>query len=277
MLERKNIGILGAGSMAAALVRGLKPLVKSRKDALVASHYKREKAERFSLDHGVSVWLDNADLVKHCDVLILAVKPQALPKVLAEIAPHVGRKHLVLSIAAGIPTEWLRERLPKASIVRAMPNLPCTVGEGVTALCAPAKTAQADLDLAGAIFASVGKTVFLEEDQMDAVTGLSGSGPAFIFLIIDALADAGVKVGLARDVSLTLAAQTVLGASKLLIESGEHPGKLKDQVTSPGGTAIAGIHTLEEGGLRTTLINAVESAARRSAELGRRLSPRPGK
>jgi pyrroline-5-carboxylate reductase len=153
-------------------------------------------------------------------------------------------------------------------IVRAMPNTPATVGAGATALALGEHATEADLATARTIFDSVGQTVLLEEAQLDAVTGLSGSGPAYIFLIIEALADAGVKVGLSRRASMQLAAQTVLGSAKLLIESGQHPGMLKDGVTSPGGTAIAGLHTLEAGGLRNVLMNAVEAATRRSRELG---------
>jgi pyrroline-5-carboxylate reductase len=150
-----------------------------------------------------------------------------------------------------------------------MPNIAALVLESATAICPGKHASDEDLKLAKAVFDSIGKTVVIEEGLMDAITGLSGSGPAYLFLIIDALADAGVKVGLSRDNALTLSAQTVLGAAKLLIETGEHPGRLKDMVTSPGGTAIAGLHTLEEGGLRTTLINAVEMATRRSRELGK--------
>jgi len=272
MLQNKRIAILGAGSMAKALVAGLlrNPGVSVKN--IVATHYKQEKAEKFSAELGVRVVLDNREAVKGSDIVILAVKPQALPGVLKEIASSVSKQHLVISIAAGVTTSFIKERLPKAILLRTMPNLPATIGEGVTAICGSDHSKDTQVDIAKAIFACVGKVVLLDEDQLDAVTGLSGSGPAFVFLIIDALADAGVKVGLSRDVSLMLASQTVLGASKLLVDSGEHPGKLKDQVTSPGGTAIAGIHTLEQGGLRTTLINAVESATNRSRELGLKFS-----
>jgi len=172
-------------------------------------------------------------------------------------------------MAAGVPIESIEKKLPKGSrIVRVMPNVAALVGAGAAALAVGEHASEEDLALARALFEAVGITVVVEEVQLDAVTGLSGSGPAYIFLVIESLADAGVKVGLSRDIALSLAAQTVLGAAKLLIETGEHPGRLKDMVTSPGGTAIAGIHTLEEGGLRTTLINAVERATIRSRELG---------
>jgi pyrroline-5-carboxylate reductase len=181
----------------------------------------------------------------------------------------VSRDKLIISVAAGVPIAAIERRLhPPMRIVRAMPNTPATVGAGATALSLGEHATEADLATATTIFDSVGTTVVLDESQMDAVTGLSGSGPAYLFLIIEALADAGVKVGLSRRASLQLAAQTVLGSAKLLIESGQHPGMLKDGVTSPGGTAIAGLHTLEAGGLRNVLMNAVEAATRRSRELG---------
>jgi pyrroline-5-carboxylate reductase len=174
----------------------------------------------------------------------------------------------VISIAAGIPLAVIEGHLPRVRVVRTMPNTPALVGAGATAIAAGGHATAEDVESARRIFESVGLTVILEEAQLDAVTGLSGSGPAYIFLIIEALADAGVKVGLARHNAQALAAQTVLGSAKLLIETDEHPGRLKDMVTSPGGTAIAGLHTLEAGGLRTTLMNAVEVATNRSRELG---------
>jgi pyrroline-5-carboxylate reductase len=177
---------------------------------------------------------------------------------------------LVISIAAGVDTATIEEAVADGvRVVRAMPNTPALVGAGATAVSAGKHASEADLATARALFDAVGITVELDEGQLDAVTGLSGSGPAYIFLILEALADAGVKVGLARRNAQRLAAQTVMGSAKMLLETDEHPGKLKDMVTSPGGTAIAGLHTLEQGGLRTTLINAVETATKRSRELGR--------
>lgn len=268
-IENKKIGIIGAGNMAKALCKGL--LQKRGLDPanLLASHHRPEKATRFKKDFGIETITKNTDVVAKSDIIILAVKPQILPIVLKEIASSVQEHHVVISIAAGIHLSTIHKHLMRpSSILRAMPNLPAIIGEGMTALAASENTSQEDLDLATEIFTSVGKCVVLDEDQLDAVTGLSGSGPAYTFLIIDALADAGVKVGLSRETSLLLASQTVLGSSKLLIETGEHPSKLKDQVTSPGGTAIAGIHTLEQGGIRNTLINAVEAATLRAKELG---------
>jgi pyrroline-5-carboxylate reductase len=191
-----------------------------------------------------------------------------MAKVLEQVGPQIHPHALVISIAAGIPLAAIERKLPQARVIRTMPNTPALVGAGATAIAAGGHATDEDIKAARRIFDSVGTTVVLEESQLDAVTGLSGSGPAYIFLIIEALSDAGVKVGLSRYNAQALAAQTVLGSAKLLIETNEHPGRLKDMVTSPGGTAIAGLHTLEAGGLRTTLMNAVEEATRRSRELG---------
>jgi len=197
------------------------------------------------------------------------VKPQILPAVLAEVAPALKPGALLISVAAGVPVAVIERLVPAGTrVVRTMPNTPALVGAGATAIAAGGHATAADLEVAKRLFDAVGMTVILDEEQLDAVTGLSGSGPAYVFLIIEALSDAGVKMGLSRYNALALAAQTVHGAAKLLIETGEHPGRLKDMVTSPGGTAIAGIATLEAGGLRTTLINAVEAATSRSRELG---------
>jgi pyrroline-5-carboxylate reductase len=211
---------------------------------------------------------ENVEVARRSDILVLSVKPQVMSKVLDEIAAQVKPTALVISIAAGIPISSIEVKLPKSRVVRTMPNTPALVGAGATAIAAGGHATADDCAAAKRIFDSVGMTVVLEENQLDAVTGLSGSGPAYMFLIIEALSDAGVKVGLSRYNALALSAQTVLGSAKLLLETNEHPGRLKDMVTSPGGTAIAGLHTLEEGGLRTTLINAVEAATKRSRELG---------
>ena len=198
------------------------------------------------------------------------MKPQILASVLKETAESLDMSKLIISIAAGVPLAVIESCLKKdLRLVRVMPNIAAFVKESATAIAAGKHAEQDDIELAKAIFDSVGKSVFIEENVlMDAITGLSGSGPAYIFLIVDALADAGVKMGLSRDDALFLSSQTVMGAAKLLLDTKEHPGQLKDRVTSPGGTAIAGIHTLEKGGLRTTLINAVEAATTRSKELG---------
>jgi pyrroline-5-carboxylate reductase len=204
------------------------------------------------------------------DIIVYAVKPQIIAAVLKETAEKLDMSKLVISIAAGVPLAAIESCLNKdLRLIRVMPNIAASVKEAASAVAAGAHATQEDIDLALAIFNSIGKSIFLKENYlMDAITGLSGSGPAYIFLIVDALADAGVKMGLARQEALFLSTQTVLGAAKLLLETQEHPGQLKDKVTSPGGTAIAGLATLEEGGLRTTLIHAVEAATNRSRELG---------
>jgi pyrroline-5-carboxylate reductase len=264
----KRIAFLGAGNMANALIKGLLRAGVPNEN-IVATVRREERAVALKSQHKINVSTNNIEAASWADVVVLCVKPQALDKLLIEISAAIKPTALVISVAAGVPIEALEHRLGKmARIIRTMPNTPCLVGVGATALAGGTHSTSADMKLATQMFDSVGITTELEEYQLDAVTGLSGSGPAYIFLIIEALSDAGVKVGLSRHVALKLAAQTVYGSAKLLIETGEHPGHLKDQVTSPGGTAIAGLHTLEAGGLRTTLMNAVEAATARAQTLG---------
>jgi len=264
----KCIGFLGAGNMAEALIRGLLGAKVSPKNIL-ASGPRAARMETLRTQYGIQSHRNNLSIVQPADILVLAVKPQILSGVLTEIAPTININTLVISVAAGIPTRTIESALPEGvRVIRAMPNTPALVQAGATAISGGSHASETDLEIARFIFDAVGITVTLAETQLDAVTGLSGSGPAYLFLILEALADAGVKVGLSRRNAQKLAAQTVMGSAKLLLETDEHPGKLKDMVTSPGGTAIAGLHTLEEGGLRTTLINAVESATKRARELG---------
>jgi pyrroline-5-carboxylate reductase len=264
----RRITFLGGGNMAAAIIRGLLRAGTSP-ERITATVRRAEKKIELEQAFGIRVLTDNLAAARDGEIVVLSVKPQAFDKLLTTIAPAIDARKLVLSVAAGVPIAALERRLGAgARIVRAMPNTPCLVGLGATALSGGEHATADDLRLAQAIFDSVGITTVVDEALLDAVTGLSGSGPAYIFLIIEALSDAGVKVGLSRHVALRLAAQTVLGSARLLLETGQHPGHLKDQVTSPGGTAIAGLHTLEAGGLRTTLIDAVEAATRRAKELG---------
>jgi pyrroline-5-carboxylate reductase len=264
----RKLGFIGAGNMGEALVKGLIATKAAAPAQILVSARRRERIQEMEKLYGVRGGT-NSEVARHGDVIVLAVKPQILDQVLRDISGDVSREKLIVSVAAGVPIAAIERRLhPPMRIVRAMPNTPATVAAGATAMALGEHATDADLETAKTIFDSVGLTVVLEESQLDAVTGLSGSGPAYLFLIIEALADAGVKVGLSRRASLQLAAQTVLGSAKLLIESGQHPGMLKDGVTSPGGTAIAGLHTLEAGGLRNVLMNAVEAATRRSRELG---------
>jgi pyrroline-5-carboxylate reductase len=263
-----KLGFIGAGNMGEALLKGL--LKTQKPEQIRVSARRPERVAELEKTYGVKGG-SNAEIAKTSDVLLLCVKPQILDQVLRglEISPDT----LIISVAAGVPIAAIERRLHHGAgspprVVRAMPNTPATVGAGATGIALSEHATEADLATAKMVFDSVGLTVVLEESQLDAVTGLSGSGPAYLFLIIEALSDAGVKVGLSRRASMQLAAQTVLGSAKLLIESGQHPGMLKDGVTSPGGTAIAGLHTLEAGGLRNVLMNAVEAATRRSRELG---------
>ena len=255
--------------MAEALIRGLIQ-TEVPPDHVGASGPRQERLDELAGRFGIRVTTDNLQLVEASKVLVLSVKPQILPDVLAEIGSHIPEGTLVISVAAGVPIATIERGVaPGVRVIRAMPNTPALVAAGATAVARGARATDDDLKLATFIFEAVGITVMLGESQLDAVTGLSGSGPAYMFLIMDALADAGVKMGLSRRNAGRLAAQTLLGSAKLLLETDEHPGRLKDMVTSPGGTAIVGLHTLEDGGLRTTLINAVEAATLRARELGR--------
>ncbi len=268
-LSAHSIGFIGGGNMAEALIRGLVQGGVVPAAQLFVSGPRRERMDELSSQYAVVALADDREVARRAEILVLAVKPQILDKVAREIAGEVRAGALVISVAAGIDTAWLENLFPATRVVRAMPNTPALVRAGATAICGGQHATPDDLALAKDLFDAVGMTVVLDESQLDAVTGLSGSGPAYIFLILEALADAGVKVGLSRRNAQRLAAQTVMGSAKMLLDTDEHPGKLKDMVTSPGGTAIAGLHTLEQGGLRTTLINAVETATNRSKELGR--------
>jgi pyrroline-5-carboxylate reductase len=261
-----KIGFVGGGNMAAALIRGL-----TQSDAFEVGVFDTKAARRSHLaeTYGVKILGNNRELVAWADVIVLAVKPQVFPEVLAEVGPLTSDKQLTISVAAGVSLRTMTAYYPPgARLIRCMPNTPATVLAGASAFACGMHATDQDAAMAMTVFSAVGRAVQLEEASLDAVTGLSGSGPAYVMLIIEALADGGVKVGLHRDTALMLAAQTVFGSAKLLLETGEHPGRLKDMVTSPGGTAIAGLHTLESGGLRRTLIDAVETASKRAEELG---------
>jgi pyrroline-5-carboxylate reductase len=270
MLTGKKICFIGTGNMGEALVSGLVGSGAAKPADIICTDIRPEVLASLSEKYGVVTMTSNVDAIKASEIVIYAVKPQILAPVLKETADCVDMSKLIISIAAGVPLAAIESILQKdLRLIRSMPNIAAFVKESATAIAAGKHTLEDDIHLAKAIFDSVGKCIFIEENVlMDAITGLSGSGPAYIFMVVEALADAGVKMGLYRKESLLLASQTVLGAAKLLLESNEHPGQLKDRVTSPGGTAIAGIHTLEKGGLRTTLINAVEVATQRSKALG---------
>jgi pyrroline-5-carboxylate reductase len=268
MNERK-VGFLGAGNMARALTKALLQSEMIQPDQILASDISDERLEAISDRFGIRTTFDNAEVVRFADILVLSVKPQVVDKVLPTIAENLRLETLIVSIVAGVRLRALAARLPEgARIIRAMPNTPAMVLAVATGLSAGEHASMDDVKVAKDFFKTLGRAVVLDEALIDAVTGLSGSGPAYVMLMIEALADGGVKVGLHRETALTLAAQTVFGSAKLLLETGEHPGRLKDMVTSPGGTAIAGLHTLESGGLRRTLMDAVENATRRAGELG---------
>lgn len=269
MLTDKTIAFIGGGNMAEAIIRGLVEQGEIDSQQIGVSGPRQARIDTLGTRYKIRTETNNKTLASWADIIVFAVKPQIMPAVLLELCELAGQDKLFISVAAGIRTATMEEALgSRARVVRAMPNTPALVRAGATVLAGGAHTSAADTQMARLIFDAVGITEVLGEEHLDAVTGLSGSGPAYIFLVIEALTDAGVKVGLSRRVALTLAAQTVMGSAKLLLDTDGHPGQLKDMVTSPGGTAIVGLHTLEQGGLRTTLINAVEAATRRAQELG---------
>jgi pyrroline-5-carboxylate reductase len=269
-VKGKRVGFIGGGNMGEALIRGLIGANLVKPDLITATDVRADRARELIEQFGVTAHSDNARCVRDADVVILAVKPQIMGDVLRDIAPAVEPRHLLISIAAGVATATIRAALGKdARIIRVMPNTPALVLQGAAAVAKGKGLERDDLATAQEIFGAVGRVVVLDEELMDAVTGLSGSGPAYVAIVIESLADGGVKMGLDRATAMTLATQTVLGAAQLLLETGLHPGALKDMVSSPGGTTIAGISALEEGGIRTTFIRAVERATQRSRELGR--------
>jgi pyrroline-5-carboxylate reductase len=269
MLNAK-IGIIGAGKIGAAIARGVIRAGLVRQEQVMASDVSAALTEALSAEMGVQTTADNGALCDFADIVILAVKPQIVDGVAREIAKKLSAAKLLVSVAAGVPLVRIETRLsPGARVIRVMPNLPCVVGAGAAGYAAGAHATAADLEHVGAILNSFGVAMAVEEKYLDAVTGLSGSGPAYVFLFIEALADGGVQAGLARDVALKLAMQTVYGAARLALESSKHPGELKDEVASPGGTTIAGIYALEQKGFRGAVMDAVVKATERSKELGK--------
>jgi pyrroline-5-carboxylate reductase len=266
----KKIAFLGGGNMAEALIKGILAAGTARAGQLSVADISGDRLEYLKKTYGIIVQKSNKDAMSQAGVVLLCVKPQVIDTLLEEIAPAAGSGKLVISIAAGITLARIEKALTaNPRVVRVMPNTPALVLAGAAALASGKNATGDDLAVAQNIFSSVGRVVVVEEKLMDAVTGLSGSGPAYVFMIIDALSDAGVKAGLPRQLALELAAQTVYGAAKMVLETREHPGKLRDMVTSPGGTTIEGLHALEKGKLRATLMNAVEAATARSKELGK--------
>jgi pyrroline-5-carboxylate reductase len=264
-----RLGFIGAGRMATALAKGFVSAGLAKSAQLLASDPLPAAAEEFARMTGGRTVAENRQVAAESEVLFLAVKPQQMNEVLNQLRGTLAKKHLVISIAAGIPLSTIQQGLGDGPrLVRVMPNTPCLVGQGASAYClGPGATAE-DGSMVGQLLSAVGRAVEVPEKLLDAVTGLSGSGPAFVYVMIEALSDGGVNVGLPRDVATLLAAQTVLGAAQMVLQTTQHPGVLKDQVASPGGTTIAGLQALEEHGLRASLIAAVEAATNRSIELG---------
>ena len=269
MATSSNIGFLGAGKMATALARGFVRAEMAFPREISASDPHPAARKSFASEVGAKTGEVNLDVAKSANVLILATKPDQVAAVLAEISSVFTKKHLLISIAAGVTLAKFEAALPAgARVIRVMPNTPALVGAGASAFALGKNATIADGELAKKLLSAVGIAFQVKENLLDAVTGLSGSGPAYVYQFIEALSDGGVAAGLPRDIATKLAAQTVLGGAKMVLETGEHPGALKDQVTSPGGTTIEGLHALEKGKLRATVISAVRAATEKSKKLG---------
>jgi pyrroline-5-carboxylate reductase len=269
MAAKLSIGFLGAGKMATALARGFISAGLIKPVSIRASDPAEAARAAFAKETGAKSAASNLEVVQSTNVLVLAVKPANVSPLLAEIRGNFTSAHLLISIAAGVPIARLEDGLEgSARVIRVMPNTPALVGLSASAFSLGKHATKADAALAHKLFAAVGIAFQLKESLLDAVTGLSGSGPAYVYLMIEALSDGGVAAGLSRDVATRLAAQTLLGAAKMVLETGLHPGALKDMVTSPGGTTIEGLHELEKGRVRGALINAVRAAADKSKKLG---------
>lgn len=272
MFQTKSIGFIGGGAMAEALIKGILGAGLVEPNQVSVYEIAKTRQEELTKKYGVCLGTGLSDVAQSVDILFLTVKPQVIFGVLEELVPDLKENTLIISVAAGISLSVLQSKLGKRSIVRVMPNTPVAVSEGMSVIALGEHASEKDGELALAIFSAVGRALIMEESYMDAVTGLSGSGPGYAYLLLDALADAGVKVGLSRPNAIMMAAQTLLGAAKMVLETGEHPAKLRDMVTSPGGTTIAGIHVLEQNRVRGALIDAVEAAFIRSKEMGKKMN-----
>jgi pyrroline-5-carboxylate reductase len=267
-LSDKKLAVLGAGKLGGILLRGFlkEGLFADKRVSATVRH--EEKAQALGKELGVAVSTDNRAAVRGADIVLLAVKPQVVREVLEEIREELNEDALLISVAASVPTSYIEQHVGgKTAVVRAMPNTPCAIGCGMTGICKGSHAKPAHLETARAMFDTVGRTVVVDEKNMDGVTGLSASGPAFVYIILESLAEAGVKVGLPRDVATLLAAQTMKGAASVVLETGDHPALLKDAVTTPAGCTIDGILELEDGKVRVTLIKAVVKATQRAGEL----------
>jgi len=266
--QPQRLAILGLGKMGSILLQAFCSQNVAKPENIVATVNHAERVDSLAAKYGVRVTTDNRSAVKDVDVILLCVKPQTLGEVVEEIKQELREDQLVISIAASVPTSYIEQRIPaNIAVVRAMPNTPSRVGAGMTAFCPGKHVKPSDVEIVHRLFDTVGETIRVDEKHMDAVTGLSASGPAYIFMILESLAEGGVKVGLPRDVAMKLAGQTVLGSAKMMLETGDHPALLKDAVATPAGCTVDGILELEEGGLRVTLIKAVVKASQRAKEL----------
>jgi pyrroline-5-carboxylate reductase len=271
MATELKIGFVGAGKMATALAKGFLKAGLITGDHVLASDPTPEARNSFAQSTGCATTASNPEVPRFATVVLLAVKPDQVAEVLAEIRPHCTADHLVVSIAAGVSLRQIEESLPAGMrVVRAMPNTPALVGAAATAFATGQGASAEDARLVATLFSAAGLAYQVKETLLDAVTGLSGSGPAYVFMIIEALSDGGVAVGLPRSIATSLAAQTVLGSARMVLETGLHPGALKDMVTSPGGTTIEGLHELERAGMRGALISAVRAAKLKAEKLGKR-------
>jgi pyrroline-5-carboxylate reductase len=268
-----RVAVLGAGKMGGILLQAFLKNNLLAPDQIVATVQHPERALALSAQFGVEVLTDNLEAANRADVILIGVKPLQVPALIETIKPALSPEKLVLSFAASVTTKSIEaasgidSKEAGLAVIRAMPNTPAMLAAGITALCAGRFVSEAQMAIAQRIFQTVGRTVVVDEKHMDAVTGLSGSGPAFLYIIIEALAEAGVNVGLPRDVATLLAAQTTYGSARMVLETGYHPALLKDAVTTPAGCTVDGILELEEGGLRVTLIKAVKRATQRAKEL----------
>ena len=269
MKKRKKVGFIGTGNMGEALIAGLLKAKFTTPAQVMAFDADGERLRFIQKKYGIKKASDNSHLSSQCDPLLLCVKPQSMKEVIEEMADSLDPSKLLISIAAGVPLYAIETYARKQlRLIRVMPNINVLVQEGASAIAPGNLATDKDLKLAKAIFDCVGKSITVHESLMDAVTGLSGSGPAYVFLMIEALTDAGVHLGMTRAQALTLVTQTVMGSVKFLSDTGEHPALLREKVTSPGGTTAAGLYKLEEGGLRKILIDAVIAATQKSKELG---------
>lgn len=261
-----KIAIIGTGKMGEALISGL---IRTIKYEVIASTRSKQNADEINKKYKIKCHIDNTKAVSHADIIVLAVKPYQAKEVLTQCQKYFTKNKLLISVCAAINTEQLQEWSgKKCAVIRSMPNTPCLINEGMTVLTSASGVTQDLITISQDIFNTVGKTAYVEEHLMDAVTGLSGCGPAYMYLIIEAMSEAGVKVGLPRKVATLLSAQTMLGSAKMLIDRNAHPAELKDEVTTPAGVTVDGLMALEEGALRSTMIKAVVAATKKSATIG---------